>query len=122
MHHRNIVRPTIALLAVLGSALISPVIAASITYPVAARGPVVENHFGMDVADPYRWLEDLDSPATKAFVSAQDAVTTTYLGALPQRAALHKRLSELQQYVRYGTPFSAGMRTFACAASSATAT
>jgi prolyl oligopeptidase len=112
MHHRNIVRPTIALLAVLGSALITPVIAASITYPAAARGPVVENHFGMDVADPYRWLEDLDSPATKAFVSAEDAVTTNYLGALPQRAALHKRLSELQQYVRYGTPFSAGGEVF----------
>ena len=35
-------------------------------YPVAPRGDVVEDHFGTSVADPYRWLEDPDSPATRA--------------------------------------------------------
>jgi prolyl oligopeptidase len=112
MRYRHFVRSTACLLATLSSLLAIPVLGAPIAYPAAVRGDVVENHFGMAVADPYRWLEDLDSLATKAFVSAQDALTTSYLSSLPERAALHKRLSELQQYVRYGTPFSAGGEVF----------
>lgn len=112
MRHCPIVDPTIGLFAVLCSMLAMPTIGAPVSYPAAAQGPVAEHHFGAEVADPYRWLEDIDSPATKAFVSAQDAVTTAYLNSLPQRAALHKRLAELQQYVRYGTPFSAGGEVF----------
>ena len=44
-------------------------------YPSAPRGSVVESYFGRSVADPYRPLEDLDAPATKAWVDSENAVT-----------------------------------------------
>ena len=81
-------------------------------YPIAIQGPVVEAQFGVPVSDPYRWLEDLDSPDTRDFVAAQDALTSQYLAQLPGRERLHRRLSELFKYVRYGTPFSAAGKVF----------
>jgi prolyl oligopeptidase len=82
------------------------------SYPTVERGPVVDTAFGQRTPDPYRWLEELDSPATRAFVAAEDAVTSAYLSGLPQRSALHHRLTELYQYVRYGTPFVGGEQVF----------
>lgn len=78
---------------------------APLAYPSVSRGTVTESQFGVTVADPYRWLEELDSPATHAFVAAQNALTTSYLSGLPGRDRLRHRLAELQQYTRYGTPF-----------------
>jgi prolyl oligopeptidase len=116
---RHVRRPSRRSLAALlvGGTLIATVALAVDTpalgpYPAAALGDVVENHFGRPVADPYRWLEDLDSPATRAFTSAQDALTSRYLASLPGRKQLHKRLTQLFHYVRYGTPFTAGGEVF----------
>lgn len=81
-------------------------------YPDAPRGTVVEDHFGVSVADPYRWLEDLDSPATQAFVAAEGSLTEKYLEAQPTRVTLKHRLAELYNYERYGTPFMSGGRYF----------
>ena len=47
------------------------------------------------VADPYRWLEDVDDPEVVAWVEAQNAVTRAYFNALPSRAAIVQRLTEL---------------------------
>jgi prolyl oligopeptidase len=77
-------------------------------YPAVARGDALDTRFGVTIADPYRWLEEIDSPATREFVRAEDALTTAYLNTLPSRPAIRRRLSELQHYVRYGTPFGEG--------------
>jgi prolyl oligopeptidase len=87
-------------------------LAASWTYPTADRGSVVEDYFGTKVADPYRWMEDLDSPATRAFVKAEGALTDGYLTAQPVRGKLRERLKALLDYERFGTPFHAGRRYF----------
>jgi prolyl oligopeptidase len=58
----------------------------------------------MKVADPYRWLEDENSAETAAWVAAENKVTFGYLGQIPFRAALRKRLAELYDYPRYGVP------------------
>ena len=55
-------------------------------YPAAARGPVVETLHGTEVADPYRWMETA-SPEVAAWVTAENAVSQPYLGAIPARAA-----------------------------------
>ena len=57
-------------------------------YPEAPRGTVVDDFNGTKVADPYRWLEELDAPATRAWVARESALTEAYLGGLPGRDAL----------------------------------
>ena len=48
-------------------------------YPEAAKGTVVEDYHGTRVADPYRWLEEPDAPATRAWVDAENKLTFGYL-------------------------------------------
>src|SRR5580658_1724342 len=60
--------------------------AADIVYPAAARGDHVDQYHGIGVPDPYRWMEEIDSPQTRAWVQAQGKISGDYLAALPQRA------------------------------------
>jgi prolyl oligopeptidase len=84
----------------------------ALSYPVTARGEVVEDYHGTRVADPYRWMEDLDSPRVAEWVAAQNAVTDPYLAALPHRQRLTDRLTGLWNYPRVGLPLSEGGRLF----------
>jgi prolyl oligopeptidase len=81
-------------------------------YPQTKRVDQVDDYHGTQVADPYRWLEDLDSPDTKAWVTAQNKVTTAYLEGIPQRKAIERRLQELWDYERYSLPLKRGGRYF----------
>ena len=81
-------------------------------YPNAPRGDVVDNYFGTKVADPYRWLEDLDSPQTRAWVEAENKLTFGFLDQLPQRGAFRERLTTLWNFPRVGLPFKEGSRYF----------
>lgn len=92
------------------------VAAAPITYPVTETGPEVEARHGVNVPDPYRWLEaDVRSDAKVAgWVEAQNKVTGAYLATLPGRDAINKRLTELYNYERFGIPrVRGGMQFFA---------
>jgi len=84
----------------------------ALAYPPAPRGSVMDTYFGTRVADPYRWLEDVDSPQTRAWVSAEGKLTRSYLKAIPQRRAIRARLQQLFNYERLGVPFRAGARYF----------
>jgi prolyl oligopeptidase len=83
-----------------------------LVYPLTLPTNTVDHYFGTAVPDPYRWLEDDNSPATKAWVNAQNAVTFGYLGQIPERAAIRDRLIQLWNYERYGLPFKRGDRYF----------
>ena len=85
---------------------------ARLSYPTAARGSVVERYHGTAVADPYRWLEDLDAPATRAWVSAEATLTHRYLETLPQRARIRARIAELYDFEKRGIPFREAGRYF----------
>jgi len=74
------------------------------TYPTATRGTQVDVYHGVTIADPYRWLEDVDSPQTKAWVEAENKVTFGYLAAIPERTAIRNRLTQLWNYPKYETP------------------
>ena len=81
-------------------------------YPPATKGTVVDNYFGTKVADPYRWMEELDSPDVKSWVEAENAVTFKYLDTLPARDELRKRITELWNYPKVSTPSFEGGRWF----------
>ncbi|XVJ64321.1 MAG: S9 family peptidase [Sphingopyxis sp.] len=88
--------------------------AASLAYPASERGTTVDPQFGVDVADPYRWLEDdvRVNPKVAAWVAAQNQVTDAYLDTLPGRDAFKARMTELYNYERFGLPTKAGTRYF----------
>ena len=67
------------------------------TYPSAAITNVVDTYHGVSVSDPYRWLEDENSPGTHAWIEAQNAITFRFLESLPEREPLRRRLTELYQ-------------------------
>jgi prolyl oligopeptidase len=81
-------------------------------YPDTPRVEQVDDYHGVKVADPYRWLEDLDSEATRAWVAAQNKVTGAYLAGIPEREPIRKRLKELWNYERYGVPIERAGRYF----------
>jgi prolyl oligopeptidase len=85
---------------------------APLSYPVAARGTQVDDYHGVSIADPYRWLEDTDSPATKAWVEAQNRLTDSFLATIPERPAIKTRLTEIWNYARFSAPFKGGERYF----------
>jgi prolyl oligopeptidase len=64
------------------------------------------------VADPYRWLEDDNSPATRKWVEAENRVTFAYLEQIPQRQAIKERMTELWNYERFSVPGREGGRYF----------
>ncbi|HVO34927.1 MAG TPA: hypothetical protein VMT21_05130, partial [Gemmatimonadales bacterium] len=76
----------IALLALIGAPALARAQAAdSCPLPKAHTVDTVTNYFGTMVADPYRWLENTDSPETKAWVDSENCVTFHYLAAIPER-------------------------------------
>jgi prolyl oligopeptidase len=68
--------------------------------PPAERGDQIDDYHGVKVADPYRWLEDLDSPQTQAWVNAQRAYTGAWFAAAPQRAPMLARMRRLWNHDR----------------------
>jgi len=74
-------------------------------YPVAERDEtVVDDYFGTNVADPYRWLENDTSDATGLWVEAQRKLTDEYLSHIPYRETIKNRITQLADYERYGVP------------------
>ncbi len=86
----------------------SQILAQQIEYPKAKKVDHVDDYHGTQVADPYRWLEDVDSDETKAWVAAENDITFAYLDAIPEREWIRARLTELWNYERYGVPYKQG--------------
>jgi len=80
--------------------------------PATRRDDVVETLHGVKIADPYRWLEDQNSPETRAWITAQNAYTHKMLDAFPGRAQLEQRATELMRHGSIRAPYEAGGRLF----------
>ncbi|MEO0538571.1 MAG: prolyl oligopeptidase family serine peptidase [Cyanobacteria bacterium P01_A01_bin.123] len=85
---------------------------AALNYPDSAKNNQVDTYHGVDVPDPYRWLEDPHADQTRTWIDAQNQVTFGYLKQLPRRKTLQQRLKKLWNYERYGIPFKQGDRYF----------
>jgi prolyl oligopeptidase len=84
----------------------------ALTYPKPHKGDVVDDYFGTKVADPYRWMEDLNAPDVKQWVDAENAYTSGYLDSLPMRNQVRSRITELWNYPKVSVPFFEGGRWF----------
>lgn len=81
-------------------------------YPTTQRDNVKDVLHGVELADPYRWLEDQQSPQTRAWIDAQNAHTASVLDKLPGRRELAKRLTALLEVDTISTPVVRGDRYF----------
>ena len=109
---RHSFRAILSSLAIVAGTLGAQTQNAPLSYPAAARGTQVDDYHGVSIADPYRWLEDTDSPATKAWVEAENRLTDAFLASIPERAAIKNRLTEIWNYARFSAPFKNGGRYF----------
>jgi len=83
-----------------------------LVYPKAKTVDQIDDYHGVKVADPYRWLEDTDSPDTRAWVEAENKLTFGYLDKIPYRDAIRERLRKLWNYERFTAPEQEGGRYF----------
>src|SRR5687768_713207 len=72
--------------------------------PRAKAVPVEETLHGQKIVDPYRWMENADSPETQEYVRQQLAYTRSLLDPLPGREKIHVRVAELLTVGTLGTP------------------
>jgi len=73
-------------------------------YPATRKVDQVDNYFGTEVKDPYRWLENNDSPEVAEWVEAQNKVSFGWLEKIPYRNAVKERLMKLFNYPKIGAP------------------
>jgi len=83
-----------------------------LVYPPSPKVDQVDDYHGVQVADPYRWLEDPDTDESRQWIEAQNQVTFTYLKDISARESLKQRLTQLWNYEKYGIPFKRENRYF----------
>ncbi len=86
--------------------------AQKLEYPKAKKVDQIDEYHGIKVADPYRWLENSDSPETKAWIETQNKLTRAYLDKIPEREKIKQRLVELWNYEKFSTPVKRGNKYF----------
>ena len=88
--------------------------APAFVYPHTRTVDLVEDHFGVKVADPYRWLENdvRNDPEVANWVTAENEVTDAFLATLPLRDWFKQRMTALYDYERYAVPVKKGGRYF----------
>lgn len=73
-------------------------------YPQARRTDYGDVLHGVNVPDPYRWMEDIDSEETRSWVEAQNRLTQAFLDQVPRRDEIKQRMTELWDYEKFGIP------------------
>lgn len=102
-----------ALLLLASAACIASPARRTLQYPVAPRDQIVSDYFGTQVPAPYRWMEDMQSPALHSWVAAENRLTDGYLAKIPVRPWIIQRLRQLWNYPKESAPIQiAGSRIF----------
>ena len=113
--HHHIIEPGVArlgLILCLALGLAAPAAAQSLDYPEARRADQVDVYHGIEVADPYRWMEDLASEELHAWMQAQDDLRADVMGEPHLVKYLQERIETLSSYASQGVPIMKGPRTF----------
>src|SRR5229473_887285 len=80
--------------------------------PPTPSEPVTDILHGVAITDPYRWLEDQNSPRTRKWLEEQAVYTRAYLDAIPGRERIRKRVSEFLSIPPVAEPWNVGNRFF----------
>jgi prolyl oligopeptidase len=80
--------------------------------PFSPIEPVTEVLHGVPITDPYRWLEDQDSPRTREWLQVQREYARSYLDAIPGRGRIRERILELLDVETYDSVQKVGQRYF----------
>ena len=99
------------------AAAASPVAASStaskgLRYPPAKTVDVVDDYFGTEVVDPYRWMENPDDPDLRKWIVAENELTQSWLAEVSVRDSIRDRLTRLWNYPRTSAPFKRGEKIF----------
>lgn len=105
-------RIRILLAPLLLAVLLSACKTTNLAYPPAKTDSTVDIYHGTKIPDPYRWLEEPDSPDTQAWVAKQNKLTNAFLADVPARSKIKARLTELMNYPRYSLPSKRADRLF----------
>jgi prolyl oligopeptidase len=81
-------------------------------YPNSRTVEQTDNYHGTLVSDPYRWLEDVDSPESLEWIKQQNEMTVSILENIPGRETIKKRLTELWDFSKAWAPYKKGNRYF----------
>ena len=108
----NITKVLAGVLAMSGAAGMAQNVIQPLQYPTARASDQVDDYFGTKVLDPYRWMEDVDSPEVKTWVDAENSLTQSFLADVPARNKIHARLMELNDFERFAAPVAAAGRYF----------
>jgi prolyl oligopeptidase len=77
-------------------------------YPKPKKVEQVDNYHGTQVSDPYRWMEQTESPDMQSWIEAENKITDSYFATIPAREKIKARLTELWNYERYSAPSKIG--------------
>ena len=80
----------------------------AVEYPVTNKITHSDFYHGVEISDPYRWLEDDMSDETVKWVKAQNKVTSKFLAKIGFRKKLERRIKKLNDYEKVGAPFKEG--------------
>ena len=80
----------------------------SFNYPKPRKVEQVDDYHGVQVSDPYRWMEDSKSADLASWIDSENKITDAYLSAIPERDRIKARLTELWNYERYSAPGKIG--------------
>jgi prolyl oligopeptidase len=89
-----------------------PLALVAVAFPQALAEPVTEFLHGVEVIDPYRWLEDQDSSRTRSWLKGQEAYARSYFASIPERALIRLRINELLSIPSVAEPWNVGDRYF----------
>jgi prolyl oligopeptidase len=84
----------------------------ALAYPTAHKVDQVDDYFGTMVSDPYRWMEDVDSPDVTEWIEQENRLTRGILDNIPGREPMQQRLMDLINFERYTAPVKKGTRYF----------
>ena len=84
----------------------------TLTYPTPPTSDQVDDYHGTLITDPFRPLEDSDSPEVRGWIAAENALTSSVLDRHPGRSPIRDRLTELWDHPRMGAPWRRGTHWF----------